>query len=249
MGNLLKFELFKLNKRKELLYMALSVIVFQFLMAIFIKYNQDFMSYEKGIQSSFLSPVLVNINIIFLACRMFAEDFEYLTIIPIKIKSPNVSKHILVKLLVVFLIHVVLLFLSTCFTVALALLLLRYELSPEILANLLIHSFSIIIPISIIILLVAIVVLVTKKEKTGLVLGMLIFMFYGFGMGVNFIIISKVPIFKYGIINLLNLPSQLLDSGYSNLTGLSSLNMLAVSFIYLIVEGVILYFLSKSIEA
>ena len=66
MGNLFKFELFKINKQKKLLAMVGSVLIFQLIMAIFIKYNEDFMSYEKGVQYSFLGPILVNVNIIFL---------------------------------------------------------------------------------------------------------------------------------------------------------------------------------------
>ncbi len=64
MGNLLKFELFKISKQKKLIIMVTSILIFQLLMSIFIKYNEDFMSYEKGVQYSFL-PILVNINIIF----------------------------------------------------------------------------------------------------------------------------------------------------------------------------------------
>lgn len=248
MENLFKFELYKLTKQKRILYMLLSVLIFQLLMAIFIKYNPDFMSYEKGIQYSFLSPILVNINIIYLACNMFAEDFEYLTLIPIRNKFPNFSRITLVKLLVIFVMHIMLLFIVSCFTMIISLVLLRYEISFKIFTNVLLYNFVMIIPVSTIIILAAIVILITKKERTGLILGLFIYMFYGFGAGFNFLIISKLPIFKYGIINLLNLPNQLFEPEYIELTRLSSSSMILVSLLYLIIEGIILFRCTKSVE-
>lgn len=248
MGNLFKFELFKINKQKKLLAMVGSVLIFQLIMAIFIKYNEDFMSYGKGVQYSFLGPILVNVNIIFLTCTMFAEDFEYLTIIPIKTKYPNIFKLILVKLIVIFLMHVILLFLCASFTMVLSFVLLKYKPSLDMIKSVYLYNFSMIVPISIVVMLSSIVIMITKKEKTGLVLGLLIYMFYGFGTGFNFLIIKKLPIFKYGIINLLNLSNQLVDSQYTNLTQLSISNMILTSLICLIIESLILYKISKEIE-
>lgn len=248
MGNLLKFELFKISKQKKLIIMVTSILIFQLLMSIFIKYNEDFMSYEKGVQYSFLGPILVNVNIIFLACTIFAEDFEYLTIIPIKTKYPNISKLILVKLIVIFLMHVILLFLCASFTMVLSFVLLKYKPSLDMIKSVYLYNFSMIVPISIVVMLSSIVIMITKKEKTGLVLGLLIYMFYGFGTGFNFLIIKKFPIFKYGVINLLNLPNQLIDSQYTNLTQLSISNMILTSLICLIIESLILYRISKEIE-
>lgn len=248
MDKLLKFELFKIIKQKKFLNMIVSVCGFQLLMAIFVKYNPDFMSYEKAIKYSFLSHILVNINLIFLSCNMFAEDFEYLTITHIKIKFPNVFKLILVKLFVIFLVHVLLLFLSSIFTIIFSLALLKFNSGLTIFTNMLVYNFSTIIPLSILILLLAIVILLTRKEKSGLILGLLIYMFYGFGTGFHFLIIKKLSIFKYSIINLLNLPNQILDNRYIELTRLSSQSMILVSIIYLIFEIIILYKLSKSLE-
>lgn len=248
MGNLLKFELFKINKQKKLLAMAGLVLIFQLIMAIFIKYNEDFMSYEKAVQYSFLAPILVNINTIFLACKIFAEDFEYLTIIPIKSKFPNVSKLMLVKLIVVFLMAIILLFLSASFTIIFSLLLLKYKVSSEIIANVYLYNFSMLVPMSVIVVLISILILLTKKEKTGLALGIIIYLFYGFGTGFNFLMIKKLPIFKYGLVNLMNLPNQLIEPKYIEFTQLSISNMLLVSFISLLIEALILHKLAKDIE-
>ncbi|WP_300410790.1 ABC transporter permease [Lagierella sp.] len=248
MKKLLKFELYKLQKRKKFLKILLMVMAFQLLMAIFIKYNPDFMSYEKGIQFSFHSAVLVNVNIIFLACSIFSEDFEYLTIIPIKTKFPDVLKLVLAKMITVFIVYIASLFLTASFAMVLSMVLLKITPSFGMFTDALIYNLAMIIPVSTILLLLAIVIILTRKEKSGLILGVVIYMLYGFGTGVNFLIIRKFPIIKYGIVNLLNLSNQILEPKYAYLTQLSNMGMVFIPIIYLLIESVILYKLSKSVE-
>lgn len=248
MGNLIRFELYKINKQNRFRTILASLVAFQLLMAVFIKYNEDFMSYQKAVQYSFLAPILVNLNIIFLASKIFAEDFEYLTIIPIKTKIPKLSKLMLAKLMVHFLIHLALAFVCGSFTLILSLLLLKYKPSGGMYLDVYLYNFSMILPMAVIVLLMSILILIRKKEKPGLILGIIIYLFYGFGTGFNFLLVKKLPIFKYGIVNLMNLPNQLLDSRYADLTQLTIVNMVAILSISLLVELLILNKLSRDIE-
>lgn len=248
MANLFNFEYYKLNKQKRFLILIATTFIFQLLMAIFIKYNEDFMSYERAIQYSFLAPYVINVSIIFLACTMLTEDFEHLTIVPIKMKYPNLSKLISVKLILILFTHIVLLFLSACFTILLAYTLLNYDLNLAIISDVYLYSLTMILPIATIILLAAIASLITKKEKTGLIISLIIYLLYGLGTGLNFLIIQNLPVFKYGIVNLMNLSNQLIDSRYIEMTQLSHVNMITVIIVYLIIESIILFILSKKIE-
>ena len=179
---------------------------------------------------------------------MLTEDFEHLTIVPIKMKYPNLSKLISVKLILILFTHIVLLFLSACFTILLAYTLLNYDLNLAIISDVYLYSLTMILPIATIILLAAIASLITKKEKTGLIISLIIYLLYGLGTGLNFLIIQNLPVFKYGIVNLMNLSNQLIDSRYIEMTQLSHVNMITVIIVYLIIESIILFILSKKIE-
>lgn len=248
MKNLLKFESFKIIKQKKIFIIIAITIIFQLLMSIFIKYNEDFMSYEKAIQYSFLAPYIVNVNIIFLACKMMSEEFTQNTIIPIKTKYPNLATLFTAKLILIFFTHIILLFISACFTMIFTFIILNYTPSLSMILDIFIYNLTMIVPISVLVLFSTIAILVTRKEKTGLVFSLVIYILYGIGTGLNFLIIQKIPFVKYGIVNLLNFSNQLLDSRYIEMTQLSHFNMLTVLAVYLVIEFLIFLKLSNRIE-
>lgn len=160
-------------------------------MAVFIKYNESFMIYEKAVQYSFHIPIFVNVRIIVLTCSIFAEEFEYQRIIPIKTKYPNASMLVLIKLLVIFMIHVILMFICSSFNVICSLFILKYNPHINMFLRAYYYNFAVILPMFAVIIFLAIIIIITKKEKNGLNIGEFIYLLYGIGTGLNFLIIKK----------------------------------------------------------
>lgn len=248
MKNLLHFEYLKIKYQKKLIFMSLSVIVVQLLMALFIKYNTGFKSVDSGINGSFSAPAFIGISVIFLACRIFAEDFEYRTIIPITVKYSNKLHLFLAKGIMVAGIYLFLLVLCGIFTLLLSVVLFNQSIDFNMIVRVFAYNLSSMIPTYVVILLSVLIIIVTRKETMGLVLGMFIYVCYAIGIGINFLLVSYFKLAKYGIINLFMLSNQIVDSSYQELTLLSINEMLVVLSVYIILELIVLYWLIKRIE-
>lgn len=247
MKKLLQFEFQKL-RRQKILRIFLTISVLQVLSAIFIFYNPRFLSISKGIHHSFLIPYYIGVNVLFLSCKIFSEDFQYRTLMHISLRYPNKFTIFMAKWINIVLIHLLLQITCSLLTLTIATCMFGYRLDTGLISQVLIYNSSIMLPSQVLVLLSAIMIVYTRKESPGIVTSLFIYVCYVFGTGVNFLIITEFELFKFGIVNLFNLPNQLITPQYIELTHIGITGMVISLCIYIFVELMILSYLTRSIQ-
>ncbi|MGX7389302.1 hypothetical protein B8A44_02385 [Dolosigranulum pigrum] len=248
MSKILKFEWYKTKSRKIIPKVSAVFVVWGVLFSIFIKFNPDFMSYETAFKHSFLLNYLLTFAMVWLAATKFGEEFEHRTIIPLVTIVSRRQKIFWAKLIEIIINLLLLQVVIQVLSMGLNYLVLNQSLDFNAVKLSMFFSLGSMLSTAMIITLSIMMVSLFKKSMWGLIAGVVVFIGYNVGNGMNFSIIAKYPWTKYSIINVINLQNQIVDLTYEEMTMLSVNSLIWINVAYLVIFCGIGYVVFRNIE-